>query len=77
MMFTTSLNVFNYKNLDQVVKKLRQTARQFSLKIEFQQNAMMPYQLTLTISSQKILSTDNVNEFLGQIRRLHQSTEAL
>lgn len=77
VMFTTSLNVFNYKNLDQVVKKLRQTARQFSLKIEFQQNAMMPYQLTLTISSQKILSTDNVNEFLGQIRRLHQSTEAL
>jgi len=76
MMFTTSFNVFNYNNLDQVIKKLRQTARQFSLKIEFQQNAMMPYQLILTISSQKVLSTDNVNEFLKQIHILHQSAEA-
>ena len=77
MMFTTSFNVFNYDNINQVIKILRQTARQFGLEVEFQQNAMMPYQLILTISSQKILSTDNVNEFLRQIRQLHQSTEAL
>lgn len=77
MIFITSFNIFNYNNLDQVIKKLRQTGQQFDLKIEFQQNAMMPYQLILTITSQKVLSTDNVNEFLRQIHILHQSTEAL
>ncbi|MEM3547139.1 MAG: hypothetical protein QXU47_07255 [Candidatus Bathyarchaeia archaeon] len=77
MIFITSFNVFNYDDLNLVIKKLKQTGRQFGLKIEFQQNAMMPYQLILIISSEKVLSTDNVNEFLKQIHMLHQSTEGL
>lgn len=75
MVFITSLNTLNYKNLEVVVNRLREVAQQLKLELDFQ--PIGNYSIKLVVSSETSLSVNNVNNFIDKLHILHQSTDRL
>jgi hypothetical protein len=75
MIFTTSFSKMNYLGFETVAKTLRTVARQYGLELEFQ--PVDNCNIKLVVSSEKLLSVDNVTDFIDKIHILYKSTDKL